>query len=267
GQRRRVRDREGHVEHPSERAREQRLARARRPHEQHVRLLDLHLVDRRVALAQTLVVVVDRDREHLLRLLLADHELVQIAHDLDRRGELRARIGGESRSRAGAAALGRTRGALTTSALFLLQDRVANLDALVADVHAGRTRDERVDVVSHLLAEGAAFDVAAASGRPGHVGGRERVREREPRTRVLFYSLLGGWGLLLAPCVHDVIDETEVLRLLGREEVVAVRGPGDVLRVLARVIGKNFLEPPLGLQDLFDLDLHVARRALHAAPG
>ena len=32
---------------------------------------------------------------------------------------------------------------------------------------------------------------------------------------LLFYSLLGGRGLLLGPCVNDVIDEAEVLRLLG----------------------------------------------------
>jgi hypothetical protein len=76
GQRRRVGDAEGHVEHARQRLGEQRLARAGRPDEQHVRLLQLDLVDE-VAGVDPLVVVVDGDRQDLLGAILADHVLVE----------------------------------------------------------------------------------------------------------------------------------------------------------------------------------------------
>src|SRR5262249_36907521 len=53
-------------------------------------------------------------------------------------------------------------------ALLLLQDRVADLDALVADVDPGRAGDQRGDVVASLLAERAALDVPSASRGRGH---------------------------------------------------------------------------------------------------
>ena len=62
-----------------------------------------------------LVVVVDRDRERLLRLLLPDHVLVEDVLDLLRRRDLSDRLG--------------------DLALFVLgEDLVAERDALVADV-------------------------------------------------------------------------------------------------------------------------------------
>ena len=76
GQRRRVGDRERHVEDPRERLREQRLAGAGRAEQQDVRLLQLDVAVAGLAL-DALVVVVDRDREDLLRALLADHVLVE----------------------------------------------------------------------------------------------------------------------------------------------------------------------------------------------
>ena len=77
GERRGVADRERHVEHARERAREQRLAGAGRADEQDVALLDLDVVALLARVDEALVVVVDRDREDLLRVLLADHVLVR----------------------------------------------------------------------------------------------------------------------------------------------------------------------------------------------
>src|SRR5438128_2126081 len=67
----------------SERLREQRLARAGRADEQDVRLGELDLVVLRKVL-EPLVVVVDGDRQDLLRELLADHVLVEDVADLAR---------------------------------------------------------------------------------------------------------------------------------------------------------------------------------------
>ncbi len=67
GERSRVGDRERHVEHASERLREERLAAAGRADEQDVRLRQLDVVVVGRAELHPLVVVVDGDREDLLR--------------------------------------------------------------------------------------------------------------------------------------------------------------------------------------------------------
>ena len=59
-------------------------------------------------------------------------------------------------------------GRARAAALLLLEDRVADLDALVADVHARRAGDEGRHLVARLLAEGAAFDLAAGSSGRAH---------------------------------------------------------------------------------------------------
>ena len=78
GQRRRVGHDEGHVEQARQRLRQQRLAGAGRADQQDVALGQFDLVVLRPVL-EPLVVVVDRDREDLLRRLLADHVLVEDA--------------------------------------------------------------------------------------------------------------------------------------------------------------------------------------------
>jgi hypothetical protein len=87
GERGGVGDGERHVEHPRQRLGQQRLARAGRADQQDVGLGQLDLVVLLPAL-DALVVVVDRDREGLLRALLADHVLVE-----DRRGSRAAWAG------------------------------------------------------------------------------------------------------------------------------------------------------------------------------
>ena len=71
-------------------------------------------------------------------MVLADDVLVQLGDDLPRRGDLaEQRLGG-----AAAAAL-------------LFEDRLAEIDALAADVDVAGSLDQRADVAIALAAEGA----------------------------------------------------------------------------------------------------------------
>src|SRR5439155_23511115 len=110
--------------------------------QEHLRLRELdvaaHLRGR-----DPLVVVVDLDREHLLGVVLADHVLVE-------RGADRLRVGDEA-----ALLLLRPR-----RAAVLLKDLLAEVDALVADVHA-RAGHELADLVLTLPAERASRVAAA----------------------------------------------------------------------------------------------------------
>ena len=107
--------------------------------------LDLASLDRHL---DALVVVVDRDREGALRLLLADDVVVQDLVDL-----LRARQVVEVELRG--------------SGELLVDDLVAEIDALVADVDAG-TGDQLLDLPLALAAE-AAEKLLVSVGRSGHV--------------------------------------------------------------------------------------------------
>ena len=116
GERGRVGDRERDVEDPRERLREQRLAAAGRPEQQDVRLLQLDLAVLGAHL-DALVVVVDGDGERALRLLLRDDVVVQDRVDVPRpRQVVEVELGG--------------------SRELLVDDLVAEIDALVADVDA-----------------------------------------------------------------------------------------------------------------------------------
>src|SRR5712664_1769635 len=132
----RVRDGERHVQDARQRLGEQRLAHARRTDEHDVRLVELDLGLAALVRVDALIVVVDRDGEGLLRLLLPDHVLVQHVLDLGRRGNLGDRLG-------------------DLALLVLRQDLVAEGDAFIADVDR-RAGNELPDRVLRLAAEGAA---------------------------------------------------------------------------------------------------------------
>ncbi|MPM27313.1 hypothetical protein SDC9_73823 [bioreactor metagenome] len=143
GQRGGVGHRERHVQHPSHRLRQVRLAAPCRADQQDVGLAQLHPVllggsprSRGVLGLDPLVVVVDRHGERLLRRVLPDDVLVEEVPDLLRLGEL---VEGPGLPRLGE---------------FLLDDLVAQFDALVADVDV-RSRDELLDLLLTLPAEGA----------------------------------------------------------------------------------------------------------------
>ena len=136
GQRGGVGDRERDVEDPGEGLGQKRLAAAGRAEQHDVRLLQLDVVlDRVLGHLNALVVVVDGDREHPLGGLLADHVLLEDVVDLER---LREALELE----------GRRRGEL------LVDDLVAEIDALIADVDA-RAGDQLLDLALRLAAEAA----------------------------------------------------------------------------------------------------------------
>jgi hypothetical protein len=85
GQRGRVRDCERHVEDLGQGLGEQSLAAAGRAEQQDVRLAQLDVFRADPGL-DALVVIVNRDRERLLRAVLADHVLVQDGLNLRRLG-------------------------------------------------------------------------------------------------------------------------------------------------------------------------------------
>jgi hypothetical protein len=90
---------------------------------------------RRLLVLDAAIVVVDGDGEDLLRLALADDVVVEERADLDRRRQL-------------------LEAQLTALGELLLDDLVAEVDALVADVDA-RTGDQLLDLLLALAAEAA----------------------------------------------------------------------------------------------------------------
>src|SRR5690606_26431966 len=142
GQRRRIRDRERHVQQTRERFREQRFSAPRGTDQQDVALRELDVLLALVALPglEALVVVVHRDGEHFLRRLLADDVLVENRLDLVRLRKLVA------------AALG-------FLVELLTNDVVAELYALVADEY-GRPGDELAHFMLALAAERAVQQLA-----------------------------------------------------------------------------------------------------------
>ena len=120
------------------------------------------------AVRQPLVVVVHRDRQHLLGVVLADHVVVQHLADLARRRHAVAR--------------------LHQVRLVLLADDVhAQLDAFIADEH-GRAGDELAHLVLRLAAERAVQGVLRIAGLahahscPAIPGPADRIYATRPST-------------------------------------------------------------------------------------
>ena len=146
GQRRGVGHREGHVEDARQRLGQQRLAAAGRADQHDVGLGQLDVVVLR-RVVQALVVIVHRNREDALGVVLADHIVVEdLADFLGRRN----------------AVLGLHEGDL---ALFA-DDVHAELDAFIADEH-GRAGNELAHLVLALAAEAAIEGIAGVAPRFG----------------------------------------------------------------------------------------------------
>src|SRR3979490_2831965 len=132
GQRRRICHRERHVENPRQRLRQQRLARAGWTDQQDIRLRQFDVVVLGLVV-EPLVVVMDRDREHLLGMALADYVIVEDLADFLRGRDAVARL--------------HQRGLV-----FLTDDIHAEFNAFVADEYGG-SRDQFADFMLALATE------------------------------------------------------------------------------------------------------------------
>ena len=101
---------------------------------------------------QPLVVAVHRDGQHFLGVLLADDVFIELRNDFARAGNAREELLGSA--------------AATT---FLIENRLAQLDALAADVNVARSFDQRADIAIALATErteGVFLGRAAAAAVP-----------------------------------------------------------------------------------------------------
>jgi hypothetical protein len=166
GQRGRIRDRERHVEDPRERLGEQSLAAAGGTQQQDVRLLQLDIRLAGHHHLDTLVVVVDGDRQGALGGVLTNHVVIEHVVDLARLWQVLEVECGRGRE-------------------LLVDDLVAEVDALVTDVHAG-TGDQLLDLSLGLAAE-AAQELLVGICRSGHLslspGTVPRMRSRASARR------------------------------------------------------------------------------------
>jgi hypothetical protein len=144
GERRRIRHGEGHVKNARERLREQRLAGSRGTYQQDVRLGEFNLVVLGLVM-EALVVVVDGDRQHLLRMILANHVIVENLADFLRRWDP---VPGFAQSGLG----------------ILAADIRAQLNAFIADEHR-RPSDELADLMLALPAERAVERILRIAAR------------------------------------------------------------------------------------------------------
>ena len=242
GQRRGIGDGERHVQQPRQRLGEKRLAAAGRPDQQDVALGDLDVLLAGVGrpVLETLVVVVDGDRQHLLGALLADDVLVEDCLDLVGLGKLGA--------------------ALLRPVLELLADDVvAQLDALVADEHRG-AGNQLADLMLALAAERAVEQLAVVvssaglvrhialccsagdSGPALHSGLETRIYHagrsprKAPASRFSTTTLSRcGACARFRHCAagQHGIDQPVLARLLPAHEVVPVGVPLDAVERLA----------------------------------
>eukprot|EP01022_Parablepharisma_sp_SALTPOND_P014695 TRINITY_DN2018_c0_g1_i2.p1 TRINITY_DN2018_c0_g1~~TRINITY_DN2018_c0_g1_i2.p1 ORF type:complete len:1935 (-),score=514.39 TRINITY_DN2018_c0_g1_i2:42295-48099(-) len=157
GQRGRIGDHEGNVEHACQGLRQQRLAGARRADQQDVALgqFDIVLL---AQVFQALVVVVHRHRQDTLGSDLPDHVLIQQVADF--LGGRQIRLGASYRIDAGS---------------LITDDVVAQVDTFVADEDR-RTGNQLLDFMLALAAEGAVKQFFAA--------GRFFLRHRATRIEV-----------------------------------------------------------------------------------
>ena len=225
GERRRVGDRERDVEDPRQRLGEQGLAAACGAEQQDVALGQLDVGLAAAHGLDALVVVVHGDGQRTLGLVLADDVVVQDAVDVTRLGQLLEIQRRRSRE-------------------LLVDDLVAQVDALVADVHA-RAGDELLHLPLRFAAE-AAEQLVVALGRSRH---RAPPSAKPP-------SSPGS------PVGDDVVDDSVVLRFGRAHEVVALRVAPDLVDLLTGVVGDDLVQALAEVEDFACVDLDVGGLAL-----
>ena len=127
-QRRCVADRKGNVQRARQGAGEQCFARSGWSGEQNIRLLDLDIGSFPVE-RKSLVVIVYCDREYSFGRALTDYILIKIRNDFARTGNLVEELLG-----------------FASATLFVVENVVAEVDALATDVDIARTFHQRSDV-------------------------------------------------------------------------------------------------------------------------
>src|SRR5438093_1315341 len=237
----RIGDRERYIEDPRERLGEERLATPGRSDEEDVRLPKLDVVDP-VPGANTLVVVVDGDRKHALRLVLSDDILVEDFVDAPRARDL----GAEGPR-------------LRRLHELFVDDLAAEGDALVADVDA-LPRDELADLILALAAEGAAVGLTALRGGCHDLAGRHRLSSWLAR---VFLGLGDRDERLLAD--EDLVDETVLPSLLSAHEPITLGVALHLVLRLPGMVGEDLHELVDESLELFHLDQHVGGVAAEAA--
>src|SRR5690606_36597325 len=162
---------------------------------------------------------------------------------------------------------------------LLADDVVAQLDAFVADVHAG-TGNQLADLMLALPAERAVEDLVAVAGTALAVFGHEWIWLADAVTVREEHSARGRKGCatgtpfsfsinylsrldrLFRTPFQDLIHEPLFPGLFGALEVVALGVGGDGFDRLAGVPGQDLVQPLLQRQDLPRMDIDVRRLAL-----
>ena len=142
---RRVRDRERDIQKPCERLRKKRLAGTGRSQHHDIGFLKLHIDLFRCE--QSLIMIVDRNGEDLLCLLLTDDILIEKSLDLHRLFQVDPAI-----------FLTGVRIVL----FFFLYDLRADLNTLITDVYSCRSGDQLSHLIFRLSAEAAAYHFHSA---------------------------------------------------------------------------------------------------------
>src|SRR5690606_16920939 len=132
---------------------------------------------------------------------------------------------------------------------LLLDDLVAQLDALVADVNAG-TGDQLLDLLLHLAAEGA-LELALLIAELEHDASPSSLRS-------------GVFPLLLSAA--DAVDDTVFHRLFGGHVEIALGVFLHLLDGLAGVLRQDLVDDPLQPQDLPGFNLDLGRLTPRSAP-
>src|SRR5262249_53168548 len=150
GQRGSVPDSKGHIKDAGQSAGQERFAAAGRADEEDIALVHLNIAMPLVAQAQPLVMVVHGNREKLFRSVLANDILIELVLDRSWGGNVREESLGN-----------------TPAALLLVDDGLAKLDALAADVDVARPFDQGADIPIALATEGAVGRAVSASSVRG----------------------------------------------------------------------------------------------------